>query len=470
LYFGGFAPFETSQPFNSPLFDQDMKLSIDFHNQKVRTILKQLLQAGLHAADPILAMKKALSVEGSILRVGRRHYDLTQFDRIVCVGGGKASGKMAIALEQRLGSRLSGGLVAVKNHSGCKTKYIRVVETRHPIPDGRSVQAAKEILTLAQSLTRRDLLVVLVSGGASSLLAAPASGLTLTDKKHTTTLLLRSGATIQEINTVRKHLSAIKGGQLAAATSATIVSLVLSDVQGDDLATIGSGPTAPDPTTCHDAQSILKKFQLWSRVSTTVRVHLEKGIAGHIADTPTTQPVKFARVHHAIIGNNRLTVDAIAKQAKVIGLHPLVLTTTLEGEAREIGKMIGTMAKEIQDSGQPVKKPACLLWGGEPTVTVKGKGKGGRAQELVLSAAIQIAGLLNMCVAGFGTDGSDGQTDMAGAIVDGLTIERALKKHVDPWEALDHNNSYSFFKKIGGHIHTGTTGTNVNDVYVLLAL
>jgi len=447
-----------------------MKINIDFHDRKVRSILKPLLHAGLQAADPILAMRKALSVEGSILRVGRRQYDLTQFDRIVCVGAGKASGKMAIALEQRLGSRLSGGLVAVNDHSGLKMKYIRVVETRHPIPDGRSVRAAKGILTLAQSLTRRDLLFVLVSGGASSLLAAPASGLTLTDKKHTTTELLRIGATIQEINTVRKHLSAIKGGQLAAATSATIVSLVLSDVLGDDLATIGSGPTVPDPTTFQDARGILKRFQLWSRVSTAVRVHLEKGIDGHIADTPETQTAKFARVHHAIIGNNRLTVDAIAKQAKVLGLHPLVLTTTLEGEAREIGKMIGAMAREIQASGQPVQRPCCLVWGGEPTVTVKGKGKGGRAQELVLSAAIQIAGLPNMYVAGFGTDGCDGPTDMAGVIVDGLTVERAIKKHVDPWEALNHNDSYSFFKKTGGHIHTGSTGTNVNDVYILLAL
>lgn len=447
-----------------------MKVTINFHNRKVRRILKQLLQAGLHAADPILVMKKALSVEGSMLRVGRRQYDLKRFDRIVCVGGGKASGMMAMALEQRLGSRLSGGLVAVKDHSGCKTKYIRVVETRHPVPDGRSVRAAKEILTLAQSLTRRDLLVVLVSGGASSLLAAPASGLTLADKKHTTTLLLRSGATIQEINTVRKHLSAIKGGRLAAATSATIVSLVLSDVLGDDLATIGSGPTAPDPTTFQDARGILKKFQLWPRVSAAVRVHLEKGINGHIADTPKTQAAEFSSVHHAIIGNNRLAVDAIAKQAKDLGLHPLVLTTTLEGEAREIGEMIGAMAKKIQASGQPVQRPACLVWGGEPTVTVKGKGKGGRAQELVLSAAMQIAGLPNMYVAGFGTDGSDGPTDVAGAIVDGLTVERAIKQHIDPWEALNHNDSYSVFKKIGGHIHTGTTGTNVNDVYVLLAL
>jgi len=447
-----------------------MRLNIDSHNTNVRLILKRLLQAGLQAADPILAMKTALSVERSILRVGRRHYDLTQFDRIVCVGGGKASGMMAMALEQRLGSCLSEGLVAVKDQSGCKTKYIRVVETRHPVPDGRSVRAAKDIISLAQSLRRRDLLIVLVSGGGSSLLTAPAPGLTLTDKKQTTSLLLRCGGTIQEINAVRKHLSEIKGGRLAAATSARIITLVLSDVLGNDLTAIGSGPTAPDPTTFHDARDILKKYQLWSQVSPAIRDHLDKGTKGRIADTPKPKAAEFTRVHHTIIGNNQLTVDAIVKQAKVERLHPLVLTTTLKGEAREAGNMIGAMAKEFQTSGPPVQRPACLIWGGEPTVTVKGRGKGGRAQELVLSAAIQIAGLPNMYVAGFGTDGSDGSTDMAGAIANGLTVERAQNNHIDPLEALNINDSYGVFKKAGGHIHTGETGTNVNDVYVLLAL
>jgi len=447
-----------------------MKITIDTGDGKARIILTQLLQAGLQAADPSVAMKKTLSIDGSRLRVGRCQYDLKDFDQIVCVGAGKASGKMAMALEQRLGSRISEGLVAVKDRSWCRTKKIRLLETSHPIPDKRSVRAAKQIFTLVQSLTRQDLLLVLVSGGASSLLAAPAAGLTLKDKKHATNLLLCSGATIQEINTVRKHLSAIKGGRLAAATSATIVSLVLSDVLGDDLATIGSGLTAPDPTTFEDARNILKRYRIWSGVSSAVRIHLGKGIDGQIADTPKLKAVEFARVHHEIIGNNRLTVEAIVNQAKVAGLHPLVLTTTLEGEAREVGKMIGAIAKEIQAFGQPVPRPACLVWGGEPTVTVEGKGQGGRAQELALSAATQIAGLSKMYVAGFGTDGCDGPTEVAGAIVDGGTVERALKKSVDPMQALHNNDSHGFFTKVGGHIRTGPTGTNVNDVYVLLAL
>lgn len=447
-----------------------MKINIDCHNRRVRRILQELIQAGLQAADPLIAMKRALSVQGSRLRVGGRQYNLEKFERIVCVGAGKASAMMAMALEQQLGSRMSGGLVVAKDAAGCRTKYIRVCEASHPLPDSRSVQAAKRILTLARSLTHRDLLFVLISGGASSLLAAPGSGLTLTDKKQTTNLLIRSGATIQEMNTVRKHLSAIKGGQLAASTPATIVSLVLSDVLGNDLATIGSGPAVPDPTTFQDARAILRKYKLWSRVSSAVRVHLEKGTKGRILETPKPESRTFSRVRHEIIGNNQLTVNALVKQAKAEGLRPLVLTTTLEGEAREIGKMIGSVAKEIHSSGRPIPRPACLIWGGEPTVTVEGTGKGGRAQELVLSAAVPMAGLPNLYLAGFGTDGRDGPTHVAGAMADGRTVERAKKKSIDPVESLARNDSYTFFKKVSGHIHTGATGTNVNDVFVLLAL
>lgn len=426
--------------------------------------------AGLQAADPIMAMKKALSVNGSRLVVGGRQYDLKKFDRVVCVGAGKASGSMALALEQHLGPRLDGGLVSVKDRSGCPTQTIRLHEASHPVPDTRSVQAAREILTFVHSLTRRDLLFVLISGGASSLLAAPAPGLTLQDKKRTTSMLLRCGATIHEINVVRKHLSSIKGGQLASATSATIVSLVLSDVLGDDLATIGSGPTVPNPSTCLEAREILQHYQIWNRVSSAVRLHLEKGIKAHMADTTKRKAKKSARIHHEIIGNNRLTVEAIATQAKLEGLNPLVMTTTLEGEAREAGKMIGAIAREIHASGRPVFRPACVVWGGELTVTVRGNGKGGRAQELALSGAMQIVGLPKMYVVGFGTDGSDGPTEMAGALVDGQTVERAQKRSLNPIQALTNNDSYGFFEKVGGRIHTGATGTNVNDVYILLAL
>ena len=450
--------------------DNNITIDIDFPNQNVSTIVKRLLQAGLEAANPTLAVKKVLSVEGSTLRVGEKEYGLNTFDRIMCVGAGKASGEMALALEHILGSRISGGYIAIKDIPEYRPKNIQLFDTSHPIPNTRSVQASKQILSLAQSLTQRDLLFVLISGGASSLIAAPAPGLSLNDKKLTTSLLLRCGATIQDINTVRKHLSAIKGGQLAASTSATIITLVLSDVLGDDLTTIGSGPTIPDPTTFQDAKEVLRQFHLLDHVPVAVKYHLEKGIHRHIPETPKIQDANGSRVHHQLIGNNQLSVEGIAKQAEIEGIHSMVVTNTLEGEAREVGKIFVAIAKKIQASAHPIPRPACLVWGGEPTVTVKGTGRGGRAQELVLSAAIQIAGLKKSYVAGFGTDGSDGPTDVAGAIVDGRTVKRAKKLHLDPQEVLSKNDSYKFFKKVGGHIHTGTTGTNVNDVYIHLAL
>ena len=448
----------------------NIKINIDFPNRNIRTIVKRLLQAGLEAANPTLAMKKILSVEGSTLRVGEREYDLNTFDRIMCVGAGKASVEMALALEHILGSRIFGGCLAIKNIPEYQPQKIQLFKTSHPIPNTRSVQASKQILSLAQSLTQRGLLFVLVSGGASSLIAAPASGLSLNDKKLTTSLLLRCGATIQDINTVRKHLSAIKGGQLAASTPATIITLVLSDVLGDDLATIGSGPTVADPTTFQDAQEVLRRFHLLDHVPVAVKNHLEKGIHQHIPETPKIQDVNVSRVHHQLIGNNQLSVEGVVKQAENEGMHSMVITTTLEGEAREAGTIFGTIAKEIQASGHPIPRPACLVWGGEPTVTVKGTGRGGRAQELVLAAAIQIAGLKKSYVAGFGTDGNDGPTEVAGAMADGRTVERAKKLHLDPQQVLSKNDSYKFFKKVGGHIRTGTTGTNVNDVYIQLTL
>ena len=432
--------------------------------------MKRLLQAGLEAADPFLAMEKILSVEGSTLRVGEKEYNLKRFDRILCVGAGKASGEMALALENILGSRIFGGCLAIKEIPTHRLQKIQLFKASHPVPNMRSIQASKRILSLAQSLTRQDLLFVLVSGGASSLIAAPASGLSLNDKKLTTSLLLRSGATIQDINTVRKHLSAIKGGQLAASTPATIITLVLSDVLGDDLATIGSGPTIADPTTFQDAQEVLMKFNILDHVPIAVRNHLEKGIHRHIPETPKTQDMNVSRIHHQLIGNNRLSVEGVLKQAEIEGMHSMLLTTTLQGEAREAGKIFGAIAQEIQAGTYPMPRPACLVWGGEPTVIVKGTGKGGRAQELVLSAAMQIAGLKKSYVAGFGTDGRDGPTEVAGAMVDGRTVERAKKLQIDPQEVLNKNDSYKFFKKVGGHIHTGATGTNVNDVYIQLAL
>ena len=447
-----------------------MRIRIDCPDKNARTMLKQLLLAGLEAADPETAIRRAVRVRNNRLRVGMREYNLSGFSRIVCIGAGKASGAMAAALERQFGARLEGGLVVVTDGHAEKTKRIRLIEARHPVPDYRSEQAARRIVRLLESLSERDLVLVVLSGGASSLLAAPAVGLTLKEKQHTTRLLLRSGATIREINTVRKHLSGIKGGRLANATSATVISLILSDVPGDDPATIGSGPMAPDPSTFADAKRVLDAYGIRNRIPLAVRRHVDHGVRGRIPDTPKPGEALFSRIRHHVIGNNRAAIECMAKRARALGLRPLILTTTLCGEAREIGKLFGELSREMHVSGNPIKPPACLLAGGELTVTVKGKGIGGRAQEFALAAAPSIDGLSRVFVAGFGTDGIDGPTTAAGAIVDGRTISRAKQKGVSFEAALLENDSHGFFDRVGGHVVTGPTRTNVNDVYMILAL
>jgi glycerate-2-kinase len=445
-------------------------MTIDFPNRRIKSILKHLLEAGLQAADPKEAIRKTLDLKGKTLQVGMRRYDLSRFSRVVCVGAGKASGRMAQAVEQQLGKWLEGGVVVVKEGDGCRTRTIQTRQAGHPYPDRRSEQAGKEILNLVHSLTPDDLLLVILSGGASSLMVAPAQPIRLADKQKTTRLLLQSGASIDEINVVRKHLSAIKGGRLAEASSATIIGLLLSDVIGRDVSTIGSGPTVADPSTYHDAHTVLETFDLWKRIPQSVRVHLQHGMQGKVPETPKTGSRVFRQTYPHILGDNHLAVEGLANKANAIGIPSLILATTLRGEAREAGKMVGAVAREIHFYGRPIRRPACLIWGGELTVTVRGTGKGGRAQEFALSAAQEIAGLPNVFVAGFGTDGIDGPTEAAGAVVDGRTLARAKPYRMDAAKILHRNDSYSFFKKVGGHIVTGPTGTNVNDIYLVLAL
>lgn len=444
-------------------------MTIHIPDRRIQSMLKRLLQAGLQAADPEVMIRTAVKLKGQMLWIGKRQYRLSRYNRIVCVGAGKASGKMALAIQKILGNRLEGGIVVVKEAQGCRTKKILVREAGHPVPDKRSQQAGKAILELSRSLTRDDLLIVLLSGGASSLLVAPAANLSLAVKQRTATMLLRSGAGIQEINVVRKHLSAIKGGRLAEATSATILGLMLSDVLGDDVSTIGSGPTAPDPSSFKEAKAILQSYGLWTRLPQSVQAHIRKGLRGTVSETPKPERQVFRRVYHHVVGNNRLAVEGMANAAKTIGLHSVIVSTALTGEARVVGNMVGTIAKHVHASGR-IARPACLIWGGELTVTVKGKGKGGRAQEFALSAAQEIAGLPNVFVAGFGTDGVDGPTDAAGAVVSGETLRRAQRQGLDSTKFLKRHDSYSFFKKAGGHIVIGQTGTNVNDIYLIIAL
>jgi len=422
----------------------------------------------LQAADPALAVRRTVTRTGSLLRVGARRYDLRAYERVVAVGAGKASAQMAVELERRLGSRLEAGLVVVKYGHAARTKAIEIVEAGHPVPDRAGQRSAARLQAVLATLSPKDLVFVLVSGGASSLLPAPSAGLTLADLQQTTSRLLACGAPIHEINTVRKHLSALQGGRLAAATRARVVSLILSDVLGDNLGAIGSGPTAPDATTYADARAILQQHDVWRSVPARVRTHLLAGCRGARDETPKPGSALFRRVQNHVIGNNAAAVQAVAQAAKEAGLAPLILTTRLTGEAKETAKLFGAIAKEIAAAGRPVRRPACVIAGGELTVTFTRAGRGGRAQEFALAAAREITGLPNCWIAAVGTDGTDGPTDMAGAVVDGRTVARAMSLGIDPDEMLRRHDSYRFFKKVGGHIRTGPTGTNVNDVYLLL--
>jgi glycerate-2-kinase len=332
------------------------------------------------------------------------------------------------------------------------------------------VEGATRLLELARGLTREDLLLVLLSGGASALLPVPVPDITLKDKRDTTSLLLRSGATIQEMNAVRKHLSILKGGRLAAATRACVVSLILSDVIGDDLGTIGSGPTAPDVTTYQDAVRILQSYKVWSKIPPPVRRHLLRGRRGTETETPKPGAAVFRRVTHHLVGNNSAAVEAASRICEKEGITPFVLTTELVGEAKAAARWFGSLARQVVLRGRPVHRPCCLIAGGELTVTVHGRGTGGRAQEFALAAAREIRGLQNVYVAGFGTDGTDGPTDAAGAIVDGTTVTLAAKRRLSVPRALSGNNAYPLLKSLKQLIITGPTGTNVNDLYLLLVL
>jgi len=434
----------------------------------IRPLLKKLIVQGLKAADARAAVNRAILRNGEELIIGRRRYDLRRYDRVVVVGAGKAAAPMARAMELRLGRWLDGGFVVVKRGHAVRTRRIVVAEAGHPVPDQSGQRAAARLCARAAELGRNDLLIVLLSGGASSLLPAPVAGITLGDKQRTTQQLLRCGAGIREINTVRKHLSRIKGGRLVELTKATVVTLILSDVLGDDLSAIASGPTVPDPTTYQDAIAILKDYRIWRAVPQRVRRHLDRGCRGLVSETPKPGSSLFRRVHHHIVGNNAAAVTAVTRAAREAGLRTLVSTLAMTGEARDRGRQFGAMAKKMVRKGQPLRRPCCLVAGGETTVTVTGKGTGGRAQEFAAAAALEIAGLTRVWVVAIGTDGTDGPTDAAGAMVDGDTVARAQDLAVNLTGALAHHNTYPALKRLHQLIITGPTGTNVNDLYLLL--
>ena len=413
-----------------------------------------IFRASLAAADPAAAVARHLA---------RRNF--TRFRHIYVIGAGKAGASMAQAAERVLGRRITAGLINVKDGHLATLRRIELNQCGHPVPDERGAAGSARIAQIAASAGRDDLVVCLVSGGASALLPLPAEGIALEEKQATTRLLLACGATIHEINTVRKHISRIKGGQLARlAAPARVESLLLSDVIGDDLDVIGSGPTAPDASTFASAGAILDRFEIRHRVPASVRTRIERGARGEIPETPKPADPLFARVRNTVVGGNRLALDAAARAARQLGYRTLILSSTIEGETREIARMHAAIAREISSTGRPVRPPACIVTGGETTVTIKGDGLGGRNQEFVLAAALDIAGLPRVVIFSAGTDGTDGPTDAAGAIADGRTLAR----NPEARRSLDRNDSYHYFQPLGDLVITGPTNTNVMDVHLIL--
>jgi len=428
-----------------------------------------IFRSALAAVDPEEAVRRHLRIEAGALAVEGRRYDLNGCERVLVVGAGKAVAPMAKALEDLLGDRIAAGLLVVKDGHGLPLRKIRFQEASHPVPDERGVSGTLEILKLLEGARERDLVICLISGGGSALLIAPSEGIGVADKQATTKNLLACGATIHEINTIRKHLSRAKGGQLArAAHPATVLSLILSDVVGDDLDVIGSGPTVPDHSSFQDTLEILKRYEIWNQIPDSVRQRVILGVKGALAETPKPGDPVFERCAQVLVGSCLRALTAAARTAERLGYQSLILSSKVEGEAREVAKAFSAIGKEILSSGQPVQPPACVLIGGETTVTLQGDGRGGRNQEFVLASAIALEGADRVVLLAGGTDGTDGPTDAAGAVADGLTVRRAKGMGMDPHAFLKRSDSYHFFKPLDDLIITGPTRTNVMDVYMLL--
>lgn len=412
------------------------------------------------AADPLV--RSGLTREGDALSCGPLTIDLTRVCRVIVLGCGKAGATMARTVESVLGDRISEGFVVVKDGYSLPTKIVQVAEAGHPVPDRRGQAAAERMLLLARAAGPDDLIVFLVSGGGSALLPAPAPPVTLEEKREVTRLLLGAGATIGELNAVRKHLSLLKGGQLArAAAPARVLTLLLSDVIGDPLDVIASGPTAPDPTSFSDALGVLEDRAVLQRVASSVRNRLEAGASGELPETPKPGDPMFAGVTHVVLGNNRLVVAAAAKTAERLGYPARVALEGVQGEARDV-------ALDLVAQARSLPSPGCLVAGGETTVTVRGRGRGGRCQELALAAALALEPGEDVCVLAAGTDGTDGPTDAAGAVVDGTTVARGRAIGLEPLDALADNDAYAFLGATGDLVVTGPTNTNLLDLYIVV--
>ena len=439
--------------------------------------IRRVLAAAIQAVDPHTAVLSRLKVDGDLLVAGGQPYDLSSVRRIVVAGAGKAGAPMARAVSELLGERISAGLVIVKDgHAGAAprsaryARYARIEihEAAHPVPDMRGVQATRRLSALLDGLTRDDLLICLISGGGSALLTAPDEDISLPDLQALTGLLLACGADINEINCLRKHLDQVKGGGLARrAAPARVLTLILSDVMGNPLDGIASGPCVPDPSTYPQALALLEKYSLLDKVPAAIRAHLQKGQRGELPETPKPGDLLFARVQNLVIADNARAAQAALAQARAEGWQTHLLPTPLQGEARDVGEMLAGIARQAAARGA---RPLSLLAGGETTVTLRGGGLGGRNQELALAAVPALAGLPDVTLVTLATDGGDGPTDAAGAVVTGQSLARAASAGLSVPRFLENNDAYHFFQPLGDLLLPGPTLTNVNDLAFIFLL
>ena len=435
----------------------------------LRSDARAIFEAALRAADPRLAVERVLARRGERLLLNELPiFDFTR-GKLTVIGAGKAGAPMAQAVEEIVKPDDYLGAVNVKYGHIAPTEFILLYEAGHPLPDENTLRYTHSLVSLLEEQTENDLVLCLFSGGGSALMEYLVDGITLADLRVFTNELLRCGATIYEINALRKHISRVKGGQIARlAQPARVVSLILSDVLGSPLDVIASGPTAPDSSTFADCLAIVEKYQLRETFPRSILEHYTRGARGEIAETPKTDDPLFARVTNVIIADNQIACDAAANAARSRGYHVNLLSTQMQGKAREIGRELGNMAREGENERWSDREKRCWLGGGEPTVKLRGNGKGGRAQELTLAAAIEIDGAEEIVVMSAGTDGTDGPTDAAGAIADNTTLSRARALGLDARAFLENNDAYHFFAALNDLVITGPTNTNVNDLMIVL--
>ena len=444
-------------------------------NSKIKNITQmrkdaeEIFYSGLRAVDPGLAVKRYCRREGDHLFIADLRYDLSKYKNIFVIGAGKATAPMAAEIENLLGDKVAKGIINVKYGHTSKLGRIKLIEAGHPVPDKNGRQGAEAIIGLVNNAGKDDLILCLISGGGSALLPLPFPSLTLKDKQDTIKILLFCGAAIHEINALRKHISMIKGGRLAqAAHPASLVSLILSDVVGDNPDVIASGPTVPDPSGFDDCMKIIDKYNIRKKLPKAVIRHIKDGISGWVPETPKTGDPAFDNTYNLIIGSNIEAISAASKKARELGYKTMILSSMIQGDTTQVAHVHSAIAREIIQTGNPIPSPACILSGGETTVTIKGKGLGGRNQEFALAAVIDIASTENIVILSGGTDGTDGPTDAAGAIADTNTLSRATDMGLNPGYFLANNDSYHFFQKLGDLLITGPTNTNVMDLRIVL--